>query len=96
LQRYPPRSPDTGLKTFLGALAYHWWLMHTGHKIHPLALDDCPLHQFLAIQGHMHGEAALWHQAIHGTQENRIANRNLLAWLAKHAQHETQNKNGAP
>lgn len=95
LQRYPPRSPDTGLKTFLGALAYHWWLMHTGHKIHPLALDDCPLHQFLATQGHMHGEAALWHQAIHGTQENRIANRNLLAWLAKHAQHETQNKNGA-
>ncbi|HUX83129.1 MAG TPA: EAL domain-containing protein [Halothiobacillus sp.] len=94
LQRCPPRPADTGLRTFLGALAYHWWLIHTGHKTHPLKLDDCPLNQFLTAQGHAQGEAARWHQAIHGSQENRVANQNLIAWLAKHAQREMKNESG--
>jgi hypothetical protein len=94
LRRCAQPTPDTGLKTFLGALAYHWWLIHTGHKVHPLELDDCPLNQFLTAQGHAHGDAAQWHQAIHGPQENRVANQNLIVWLAKHAQREMKDENG--
>lgn len=87
-QQFQPLHQVGHIQTYLGALAHHWWLMHNGHKVHPHALADCPLSQFLAAQGHEDSEAAQWHREIHTDGDNRAANRNLIAWLADQAQKE--------
>lgn len=89
----PSQPPHGDFTTFLGALAYHWWLTHTGHKLHPHEMKNCPLSRFLIRQGQEHGDVADWHRAVHGPHEDRKANRNLIAWLAENAQKEARRQN---
>ncbi|ANJ66690.1 hypothetical protein A9404_04220 [Halothiobacillus diazotrophicus] len=90
LDGLPPHQPTPGFDTYLGALAYHWWLMHTGRRIHPEDMVKCPLNRFLIDKGHGDSEAATWHRETHAAQENRTASRNLLVWLAEHVQAESR------
>lgn len=89
----PPHEPTPGFDTYLGALAYHWWLIHTGRRIHPEDMVKCPLNRFLIDKGHGDSEAATWHRETHAAQENRTASRNLLVWLTEHVQDESRTEN---
>ncbi len=78
-------TPDAGIGSYLGALAYHWRYMHEDVGRFPLQHDACPLTGFLDARGHRDDEAARWHRAVHEAPDpapRRAASRQLLAWLA--------------
>ncbi len=79
---------DGHLRTWLGALAYHW---RTGHdrSMHVLAPSDsasCPLTRFLAAMGVVDEDILRWHEQCHadvaGEERDRAAS-SLLRWLSE-------------
>lgn len=87
---------DQRLKTWLGALAFHWRYLHArddGHGLNPL--DACPLTFFLRAQGLHEGDVARWHAQVHeaaaaGGQARDAAGGPLLAWLVERVRAEAQ------
>ena len=84
-----PRTLDSAgfaggeLRSYAGALAYHWRYVHMNSGHHPQAAESCALHAFLDAQGLADAEPARWHAAVHRADGNADgASRRLLAWLA--------------
>lgn len=71
------------LRTFLGALAYHWQYSRLAAP-HPLDLDHCPLTRFIddAQAGQ---DVAAWHSLQHTPESTHpAASRLLIDWLTRH------------
>ncbi len=78
-------TPQAGIASYLGALAYHWRYMHEDVGRFPLQHDACPLSAFLEARGHGAEDPGHWHRAVHeaaDAQARTAASRQLLAWLA--------------
>ncbi len=74
---------DAALRTYAGALAYHWRSMHMNGGRHPHTAETCALHAFLAARELADSEPARWHAAVHRADGDADgASRRLLAWLA--------------
>ena len=74
---------DAALRTYAGALAYHWRYMHMNGGRHPHTAETCALHAFLAARELADSEPARWHAAVHRADGDADgASRRLLAWLA--------------
>ncbi len=84
--RAPVCGEPAPLRTFAGALAYHWHQMHANDGLHAGALADCPLDTFLAARQLGAGEPGRWHARLHDSAavhaEAAAAAQRLLAWLA--------------
>jgi diguanylate cyclase (GGDEF)-like protein len=71
------------LRTYAGALAYHWRYVHMNSGHHPQTAETCALHAFLLAHGLADSEPAAWHAAVHRADgDTDGASRRLLAWLA--------------
>jgi diguanylate cyclase (GGDEF)-like protein/PAS domain S-box-containing protein len=82
------------LKSFLGALTYHWLLVHQAAKIHELPLDQCLLTDFLHSKGLETSKAARWHEQVHAQRgredESHASERELTQWLIRRSQKEAE------
>lgn len=82
------------LKSFLGALTYHWLLVHQATKIHELPLDQCLLTDFLRSRGLEMSEAARLHERVHSQRgcedESRTFEREFTQWLIRQSQQEAE------
>jgi diguanylate cyclase (GGDEF)-like protein/PAS domain S-box-containing protein len=76
------RSP---IRTFLGALAYHWQFSRLSAP-HPLDVKHCPVTRFLD-DSHAGTDVAAWHHLQHVPgSANPASSRLLIAWLTRHTQ----------
>lgn len=85
MRTHPPMpvAATAPLQTAAGALAYHWWFLHSHHGDHHDGdAEHCPLHAFLLSQGTHATEAMRWHAEIHDQPQHSEASRQLMAWLA--------------
>ncbi len=82
------------IRTYLGALAYHWRYMHNasqGAWAMPVSAgEDCPVHRFLVDKGWGDTEVVHWHRAVHAASKDvrREASLKLRAWLIARVQDE--------
>jgi hypothetical protein len=74
------------LRSFLGALAFHWLFVHEARN--PLALEACPLSAFLQERGLHRDEVAHWHRRVHEGVDAREASHRLMEWLVARVQEE--------
>lgn len=86
--RPPSELPVNGLqiRTFLGALAYQWRLMHQ-KKLLP-DHETCPLASFLSTRGRLDPMSAYWHEQIRSSPTDADVSARLLAWLAEEVRGE--------
>ena len=84
------RPIDSGLehlRTYAGALAFHWRYVHFNHNHHPAQAHTCPLGRFLREQGYAGTVVDQLHESVHsGTREVADASAKLMAWLAEKVQ----------
>lgn len=81
LGRDPVRSDRAVIRTFLGALAYHWKL-HRAGSTHPGTVGACPITPLLAAED-LAGTSVLgWHQQQHRASFERGSSDDLVQWLA--------------
>ncbi len=82
------------LKTWLGALAFHWRYLHARDDGHDLnVIEACPLTLFLEAQGLHDGDVARWHAQVHeaaaaGARAPDSAGGPLLTWLVERVRRE--------
>lgn len=69
------------IHTYLGALAYHWKIIHGGEPASPTSADTCPLATFLNQLGEVALDAAAWHIQFHSGQDAPGASKKLTDWL---------------
>ncbi len=81
-----PHPDCTAIRHALGALAYHWRLMHGGDKAHDQPVDACPLTNFLTHRSEPAGEAAAWHAQVHNGTNVAAASEKLTNWLVARVQ----------
>ncbi len=87
-RRGQPTPDGSALRTWPGALAYHWRAVHdrAGGDVHPGGLQDCPLTHFLRAHRVDDRQALAWHARYHeasGADERMAAADALLGWLAQ-------------
>jgi diguanylate cyclase (GGDEF)-like protein/PAS domain S-box-containing protein len=86
-------SPPTlsGVRTFLGALAYHWQFARL-RSPHPGLLEDCPLTGFLDLHAGPGQPGTLWHGFQHRSRQGALYREDadhadsatlLVRWLAE-------------
>ena len=72
------------LRTYAGALAYHWRFVHSSNGRHPTPSAECPLGRFLADKGYQRTEVDRWHECVHdASPEAAEASQKLVDWLAE-------------
>lgn len=82
-----PVEPGT-LHTYLGALAYHWRLLHNGEPSYPNSGGECPLARFLAKQRLADSLPGGWHAQPRQGIEGQAAGQALLDWLVEQVRQE--------
>ncbi len=87
-----PRDPSRpeSLRTWLGALAYHWKFMHgESPRPHPEEIDRCPLTRFLREHGPETEEGAFLHRNLHNPGADIFAlSRSFTLWLVERVRRE--------
>lgn len=79
------------IRSFLGALAYHWSWMHDDSGTARGAFADCPIAVFMNARGLADHAAAQWHQAAHEAGDDaarRQASAEFVAWLVDRVREE--------
>lgn len=76
------------IRTYLGALAFHWRFMHSAPTRSPVCVSACALHQFLADRNLLHSDAARWHAQVHSGDDAKAASRRLIDWLSNEVRRE--------
>lgn len=84
LERRPVTARDGSIRTWLGALAFHWQFVHADRAA-PVPLESCPLKAFLDQRGHASDEVARWHARAHEVGDG---GRDLLSWLVERVRAE--------
>lgn len=77
------------IKSYLGALAWHWAIRHGMTQGKKAILKSCPMTRFLLAQQPVDDEAVRWHAAMHekhGSFEE--AGLNLMNWLVEKVRHQ--------
>ncbi len=84
-----PARPES-LRTWLGALAYHWKIMHTDTpRPHPEDFERCPLTRFLLEKEPEGQEGAILHRALHQPDADLFTlSRSFTLWLAERVRRE--------
>lgn len=77
------------IRTFLGALAYQWRVMHQRRSGHGQPDAGCPLMAFLRAYGRTDPIAAEWHAQLQAAPSDSELGARLLSWLAEQV-HEEQ------
>ena len=92
-----PARPES-LRSWLGALAYHWKFMHSETpRPHPEPFDRCPLTRFLREKESDGEEGAVLHQALHQPEADLFTlSRSLTLWLAERVRREDPTPDLAP
>ncbi len=71
------------IHTHLGALAYHWKIIH-GSDVDKLgSVENCPLARFLKELGEPAQAAAAWHGQFHSGRDTQDASKKLTDWLVE-------------
>ncbi len=79
------------IRSFLGALAYHWGWMHEESGAERGAFPDCPMQAFLEARGLTHHAAAQWHRAAHEAIDDatrKASSAAFIAWLVEQVREE--------
>ena len=76
------------LRTYLGALAYHWRLLHSGEPGYPGSGGKCPLARFLAERHLTDSLPGRWHAQLHQDTDRQAAGQALLNWLVERVRQE--------
>lgn len=75
-------DPDR-IRTFLGALTYHWLHVQPALPDVAIALESCPVSRFLEARGLAGSPAAAWHRQCHAGGGAAEASRRMNAWLVE-------------
>ena len=78
----------TEIRTFLGALAYLWRMIHQRRTSPALPEENCPLTNFLSSCGRSDPEAAEWSGQVQFVIPGSDVSARLLAWLAEQVRDE--------
>lgn len=78
----------TEIRTFLGALAYQWRMMHQRRTSPLQSGEHCPLAHFLSESCRQYPEAAQWAGQIRSAAPDGDVSSGLLTWLAERVQDE--------
>lgn len=82
------------LKTYLGALAYHWRALHDPEPESP----SCALTAFFAERDLADSEVASWHQQVHqagDARQRRVAHDRVTRWLARQVRRQADRESTA-
>ena len=78
---------DCGLKSWIGALAYQWMVMHDALSLRlPGELDSCPVTGFFATQSIHDPQILQWHRQVHEDPDESArlqAMRHLTHWMTR-------------
>ncbi|MDA3877947.1 MAG: EAL domain-containing protein, partial [Halothiobacillus sp.] len=84
----------TEIRTFLGALAYLWRMIHQRRTSPALPEENCPLTNFLSSCGRSDPEAAQWSGQVRFAVPGSDVSARLLAWLAEQVRNEVAETTG--
>jgi len=76
------------VRTFLGALAYHWLHAQSALPESSVPLKDCPVTQFFDAQGLGDAPVARWHRQCHADPLEPDASHRVTAWLVDRVRSE--------
>ncbi|MCU1532604.1 MAG: hypothetical protein JWO49_2175 [Arthrobacter sp.] len=91
---FKSRGDTRGIRTALGALAFHWKFLRLGSP-HPYTVQECPLTGYLRFRGAESGEIDRWHAQQHQTPSGFGASRMIVDWLIREIRAEAEPLAGA-
>ena len=84
------------VRTFLGALAYHWLHAQSALPESAVPLKSCPVTRFLDAQGLDDAPVARWHRQCHAEPFDHEASHKVTAWLVDRVRSESATAGGLP